>query len=96
MNVDDAANMVGYYQYAFGSVEGEKVLQDIVEKVYDIEEDDRQLRQILSMPLGKRCGLFDRLRENYPVRREFQNTEIVFERPCESLAAKLGGIGFKV
>jgi hypothetical protein len=29
MNVDDAANMVGYYQYAFGSVEGEKVLQDI-------------------------------------------------------------------
>jgi hypothetical protein len=30
------------------------------------------------------------------VRREFQNTEIVFEKPCESLAAKLGGIGFKV
>ena len=29
MNVDDAAKMVGYYRYVFGSMEGQKVLEDM-------------------------------------------------------------------
>ncbi|MHC4359627.1 MAG: 4-phosphoerythronate dehydrogenase PdxB [Planctomycetota bacterium] len=71
-------------------------LPAVVRKIYDIKADDFSLRRILNMPRGKRCGLFDQLRKNYPVRREFQNTQVVFNAPCEKLAEMLKGIGFKV
>ncbi|MHC4114765.1 MAG: DUF3410 domain-containing protein, partial [Planctomycetota bacterium] len=71
-------------------------LPAVVRKIYDIKADDFSLRRILNMPRGKRCGLFDKLRKNYPVRREFQNTQVVFNAPCEKLAEMLKGIGFKV
>jgi len=72
------------------------IIHQIVQQVYAINRDDFNTREIAMVPEGERAKFFDDLRKNYPVRREFQNTEIVFERPCESLAAKLGGIGFKV
>ena len=73
----------------------QNVLREAIEKVYDIKADDRRMREILNMPMGKRCGLFDRLRRDYPVRREFQNTRIVVDGECKGLAEKLAGIGFK-
>jgi erythronate-4-phosphate dehydrogenase len=74
----------------------QNVIHQIVQEVYAINRDDFNTREIAMVPEGERAKFFDDLRKNYSVRREFQNTEIVFERPCESLAAKLGGIGFKV
>ena len=71
------------------------VLRETVEKIYDIKKDDTDLRWLLDKPVGKRGAFFDRLREDYPVRREFQNTQILLEAPCEALARKLAGIGFK-
>jgi erythronate-4-phosphate dehydrogenase len=71
------------------------IIHQTVQQVYAINRDDFNTREIAMVPEGDRA-IFDDLRTNYPVRREFQNTQIVFERPCESLAAKLGGIGFKV
>ncbi len=72
------------------------VLLSAVEKVYNIKDDDFQLREILNEPAEKRGELFDRLRKEYGVRREFQNTRILLETPCKSLAEKLVGIGFEV
>jgi erythronate-4-phosphate dehydrogenase len=72
------------------------IIHQIIQQVYAINTDDFNTREIAMVPEGERAKFFDDLRKNYLVRREFQNTEIVFERPCESLAAKLGGIGFKV
>ena len=74
------------------------VLREVVEKVHNIEDDDTRLRKILDVPAEKRGEFFERLRANYPVRREFQNTKIEFatEAPEKNLVKKLAGIGFKV
>ncbi|MGD8787590.1 MAG: 4-phosphoerythronate dehydrogenase, partial [Phycisphaerales bacterium] len=66
-----------------------------VREIYDIRKDDVQLRQILEKPQEQRSEYFDSLRKNYAVRREFQNTQIILESPCKSIADKLTGIGFK-
>ena len=71
-------------------------LLETVRKVYSIERDDRVLREILSEPAENRGRFFDKLRKNYPVRREFQNTEVIVGETDSSLANKLKGIGFKV
>jgi len=72
------------------------VLLNTVRKVYKIDHDDTGLRKILDEPAEKRGKFFDKLRKNYPVRREFQNTEIIIQDTDSSLAKKLNGIGFKV
>jgi len=74
----------------------QEVLWRAVRKIYDISKDDRDLKQIINRPQEKRGGFFDNLRKNYPVRREFQNTRIILDAPCQSIAARLAGIGFKV
>ncbi len=74
----------------------QEVLHSVVQKIYGISEDDHSLRQIAGRAPGERGEFFDSLRKNYPVRREFQNTRIMLDVPCKSLAQKLAGIGFKV
>lgn len=75
---------------------GRDVLRQAVEKIYRISEDDLKLRQILDRPEKKRGEFFDSLRKNYPVRREFQNTQILATEDSENVSRKLEGIGFKV
>ena len=72
------------------------VLRQAVEKIYRIGDDDLRLRKILDVPAEKRGKFFDTLRKDYPVRREFQNTKVVLERPYKNITEKLAGIGFKV
>lgn len=72
------------------------VLLGTVKNIYDIKQDDAGLRRILDRPVGERGEFFDGLRKEYGVRREFQNTQIILEAPCKSLAEKLAGIGFMV
>ncbi|MEN6577474.1 MAG: 4-phosphoerythronate dehydrogenase PdxB [Phycisphaerales bacterium] len=74
----------------------EALLAHIVERIYSIAQDDRNTRQIASQPAEGRGRFFDTLRKNYPVRREFQNTTVVLDRPRQGLVKKLQGIGFAV
>ncbi|MHC4423054.1 MAG: 4-phosphoerythronate dehydrogenase [Planctomycetota bacterium] len=74
----------------------ENLLHNIVQQVYVINRDDFNTREIAMVPEETRGEFFDDLRKDYPVRREFQNTRVVLERPCKSLVGKLAGIGFKV
>lgn len=74
----------------------EELLARVVERIYSIVQDDRNTRQIADQPPEGRGRFFDALRKNYPVRREFQNTTVVLDKPRESLAQKLRGIGFVV
>ncbi len=68
-----------------------------IRHVYDIEADDKRLREILTMPADKRPRHFDLLRKNYPVRREFFNTVVEVTAPAaESLKRTLSGLGFKL
>ena len=51
----------------------EKSLLLLLSKIYDIDEDDQQMRKMNELEKGKRAEYFDNLRKNYPVRREFTN-----------------------
>ncbi len=73
----------------------EKKLHKVVSQLYNIEKDDLKLRESLSVPAEKRGAHFDSLRKNYPVRREFFNTSILFEKEDLQLANILSKIGFK-
>ena len=74
----------------------EKILHNVISQVYDIEKDDSKLREIIATAAEKQGTYFDSLRKNYPVRREFFNTEILFKKEDSQLANILSKIGFKV
>jgi erythronate-4-phosphate dehydrogenase len=74
----------------------QEIVQQAAEKIYDINRDDSDLRQVFDRPVEERGEFFDGLRKNYSVRREFQNTQVVLQSPCKGLTEKLAGIGFRV
>jgi len=77
----------------------QSVIHQTIQKIYAINRDDFNTREIAMVP-PKCCGkFFDDLRKNYPVRREFQNTRIIATENTEvteNLSKKLKGLGFKI
>lgn len=65
----------------------ESVLRDAIRQVYDIRKDDATLRA--------RTDEFDKLRADYPVRREFMNTRVEAKGVPDSLLKKLRALGFQ-
>lgn len=65
-------------------------------QVYDLPGDDARMRGICDVAGDHRGAYFDRLRKEYPIRREFFNTRIRLMRPDECLARVFSGIGFTV
>jgi erythronate-4-phosphate dehydrogenase len=61
---------------------------------YDVRDDDERLRSILSLPPRDRPAYFDRLRKEYPVRREFQTQIIPGNCIDKASQAALQGLGF--
>jgi len=90
------------------SADEQRAIFGAVKQAYDISRDDRKLRGILEVDAEKRSEFFDSLRNNYPVRREFQNTQVILatedtesresrlERnsAMKVLSEKLKGVGF--
>ncbi len=74
----------------------EDIIADTVRQVYDIKRDDAALRQLPRVDAGERGDFFDRLRRDYPARREFRNTEVVLPDSALQLANALRGLGFRV
>jgi erythronate-4-phosphate dehydrogenase len=72
----------------------DELLREAVLACYDIRADDARLRELLAMPADQRPAYFDRLRKEYPVRREFAATPL----RCGDLSAPqremLEGMGF--
>ena len=66
----------------------EEVLRRVVRRLYDITVDDTALRQNIL--------IFDKLRAEYPVRREFFNTRLVLRGANEGLRAKFAALEFKM
>lgn len=71
-------------------------LYDAVTRAYAIHHDDERLRQIIDIPEAERGGYFDRLRKDYPVRREFSNYSITLSGQHTRLQKMLEGMDFKV
>jgi erythronate-4-phosphate dehydrogenase len=76
----------------------EDVLRKAVLTVYPIERDDADLRATANLPAPEQAGAFDRLRKEYPRRREFQNTRIILQNGASETGAAvhnaLVGLGF--
>jgi erythronate-4-phosphate dehydrogenase len=72
----------------------EAVLREVVRKLYDIEADDRRLRDTAVADDALRAKAFDRLRKDYPERREFQYTTVHLKQGSSGLRAKFDGLGF--
>ncbi len=66
----------------------EDVLRRLISRQYDITADDAALRRDVRA--------FDKLRAEYPVRREFSNTRLTLTGASPSLLAKLTALGYTV
>jgi erythronate-4-phosphate dehydrogenase len=74
----------------------ENVLRDTVKQCYDINMDDRLLRQVLSLPEQDRGKYFSKLRAEYRIRREFFHSTVSVPHEEKSIAETLQLLGFKV
>jgi erythronate-4-phosphate dehydrogenase len=68
---------------------------ELMRLLYDPYRDDRALRGTLGLPQAQRGTAFDRLRKEYPVRREF-DTLTVTGQLGPALAEELAALGFRV
>jgi erythronate-4-phosphate dehydrogenase len=69
-------------------MDDEDALRGIIRQVYDITSDDAALRANPKQ--------FDKLRAEYPVRREFFNTTLALRSAGDELRAKCAALGFRL
>jgi len=74
----------------------DELIGQAVAASYDILADDSKLRVISDLPEGERGKYFDRLRKEYPVRREFSARTVELAKNLAPLKPVLEGLGFKV
>ncbi|MDZ7363184.1 MAG: 4-phosphoerythronate dehydrogenase PdxB [candidate division KSB1 bacterium] len=74
----------------------EKKLEALIKHAYDITADDRRLRKYLREQAQDRGRYFDRLRRDYPVRREFYNYQVNVESGDENLLPPIKALGFQI
>lgn len=67
-----------------------------VHAVYDILADDARMREILTLDDVARGPYFDRLRKEYPRRREFHNTTVYPAGTEAATVDTLRGLGFQI
>jgi len=79
-----------------GGKTDEEKLYKLFSSIYNIEKDDTSLREILKYKPNEQAGYFDRLRKNYPVRREFSNFTVLLSEKDKHLEPILKGFRFKV
>jgi erythronate-4-phosphate dehydrogenase len=73
----------------------EEILAEAVGKAYDLKRDDRALRRILEISSRERKTYFDRLRSEYPVRREFNSFKVKLTSSNEKVLNILQALGFR-
>lgn len=67
-----------------------------IRSLCDPRRDDARLRRTLSLSGDERGQAFDRLRRNYPVRREFSSLKIQLKGTSKSAQDTFRGLGFKI
>jgi len=73
---------------------GQEQIRQMVTKIYDIEADYHRMRELLVASPNERPILFDALRKNYPVRREFHRTMVKLPRHRNELRQMIVELGF--
>ena len=75
---------------------GNALVSAVVLGAYDVRQDDARLRATLSLPAAERASAFDRLRKDYPVRREFTESTVLLDEPAGAAGIQLSDLGFVV
>jgi len=70
------------------------ILQKLLSKTYDIMKDDLNFREGLNLNDAERTALFKKLRGNYPIRHEFNRTEVAMNSLSEHLKTTIESLGF--
>ena len=74
----------------------EKKLNLIFKQIYNIETDDYKMREMIKMDNDSRAAYFDKLRKEYPLRREFTNYTILVEETDKQLKGILEAFRFNI
>lgn len=74
----------------------EDVVDGLVRQLYDIQKDDANLRKITELAAEERGAYFDRLRKEYPVRREFHSLKVKLSQHDKKLSCILEALGFRI
>ncbi|MBL1214637.1 MAG: 4-phosphoerythronate dehydrogenase [Ignavibacteriae bacterium] len=74
----------------------ESVLNSIFTKIYQIENDTKQLKVSLNLSQKERGKYFDELRKKYKLRREFSNYSIKLKPFDETIAGILKSLNFEI
>ena len=72
----------------------EEIVREMVTQIYDLEADHHRMKELLTAPPEIRPTLFDGLRKDYPVRREFHRTSVRLLKNRIGLRQKLEELGF--
>jgi erythronate-4-phosphate dehydrogenase len=78
------------------SKKSEEILQEIIRHAYNVTADDSRPRAGLNLHPEERCRYFDRLRREYPVRREFHNYRAAMPESGEFFTKKLLALEFRL
>lgn len=89
------APLVPRIEMAAAGLSVEQVLHRVVKQVYDIEADDRRLREGAVPDDKARAGHFDRLRKDYPMRREFRFTRVSLDKASPEVLTSVSALGFQ-
>jgi erythronate-4-phosphate dehydrogenase len=74
----------------------EEKLHFIFNQIYNIKTDDSEMKEMKEMHNDSRAAYFDKLRKEYPLRREFTNYTILIEETDKQLKGILESFRFKV
>jgi erythronate-4-phosphate dehydrogenase len=74
----------------------EEKLYKLFKSIYDLERDDSLLRKISSYNSNEQGDYFDKLRKEYPVRREFSNYVVYLSDIDKQLTSVLESFRFQV
>lgn len=77
------------------SISVAKILNQIFDRIYDVEQDSDNLKNIFSTESKSVAQHFDELRKNYPMRREFNNYFISMKKEDEEVKSILNAIRIK-
>ena len=74
----------------------QNVVRDIATRLHDLPEDSRRMKELLTLSPERRTSEFDRLRREYPQRREFPGMDLQLINASEALKYTLTELGFRI
>ena len=77
----------------------QQCLYQAITRAYDVRNDDSDLRRSAALPESERGAYFDKLRKDYPRRREFSQYTVHLNQASvghSALVEALKGLGFQL